>query len=227
MRLIATPLLAALALLLASSTAHAYRVDMAAFLNGSPYAGEALNVGDIISVEVTLDTEGAADIALLGVGVLFDESSFTYRQDLSVTTSYLLYTGPKTPYLIADPSCGGYPTTGACGIYPTRSNQVQVGFLSNSLPSGVPNATADDASVGGPVLHTAVFEVTNTAAGTASFDFDFDGFFGSILQLGDTSNPPLTLGPSAVVTLPEPSVGLLSLGAIVTVAAIRRHRKSA
>lgn len=223
MRLIATPLVAVFALLLSAASADAYRVDMTAFLNGSPYAGEALQVGDLLSVQVALDTEDQAGITLVGVGVLFDESSFTYRRDLSSTSTYLLFTGaPKTPYLIPDPICAA-----TCDIYPTRSNQMQVGFISSGLPAGVPTTTAQDLSVFAPVMHTGIFEVTSTAAGSASFDFDFDPFFGSILQLDPPSNPPLTLGASVVANLPEPTAGLLAFAAIGTVAAVRRLRHAA
>lgn len=235
MRLIVTRLVATLAVLLAASTADAFRVDMAAFLNGSPYAGEALQVNDQIEIRVDLDTEDGSGITLLGVGVLFDEGSFTYRQDLSSTTTYLLYTGTKSPYLIPASTCGGTSGTG-CSLFGTRSNQVQLDFISNSLPDGVPGTTATDTSVAGaPQLVSLIFEVTDTTAGSASFDFDFDPFFGSILQIcspnpcppNPTANPPLTLGSSAVVTLPEPGIAVLSLSALGTVAILRRRRRTA
>jgi hypothetical protein len=77
---------------------------------------------------------------------------------------------------MADPSCGGYPNDGSvCGIYPTRANEVQIGFLSNSLPSGVANKTADDTSLFGPRLESLAFEVSG--GGLVSFSFDFDPFF--------------------------------------------------
>jgi len=226
MRLIAIHLVAALALVFAASTAQAFRVDMAAYLNGSPYAGESLAVNDLIELRVDLDTEGGSGITLLGVGLLFDAGSVTYRQDLSSTTTYLLYTTAKNPYLIPASTCGGTTGTG-CKIFGTRSNQVQLDFISSALPAGVPGTTATDTSVGGPQLVSLFFEVTSTTAGTASFDFDFDPFYGSILQLDPVANPPLGLGASAVVNLPEPAIGLLSLAAVGTVAVLRRRRKAA
>lgn len=215
MRLLKINLLVAALMVFGAATSSAYRVDFA-----TAAFGTTINQNDLISIDVVLDTEGQGDITLVGVGVLFDEAVFTYRQDLSSVTSYLLYTGAKAPYLIADPSCGGYPSTGACGIYPTRTNQVQVGFLSSGLPAGAPGATPP----GGSVLTTLVFEAVGNGVG--SFAFDFDSFYGSILQLGDLTNPPLGLGASGVVTVPEPTTALLvGLGLVGLGVAGRRSRK--
>lgn len=156
MRLLKITLLAAALLVFGAATSSAFRVDM----QSSSFGGPAINVGDLVTIDVVLDTEGGTGITLIGVGVLFDESVFTYRQDLSSSTSYLLYTNAKSAYLVPDPSC-----VGSCGIYPLRSNQVQVGFLSNKLPNGVPASTQTDVGVLGPRLAQLVFQAVGSGTG--------------------------------------------------------------
>lgn len=199
MRLLKINLLAALAgLTLFATSASAIRVDFA-----SPDFGSSIAVGDLVSVDVLLDTEAVVgELTLLGFGVLFDEGVFSYRQDLSSSRTYLLYTTAKNPYLTPASTCGGSTGTG-CQIFATRSNQVQIDFLSSSLPNGVPGQT-----VGSEFLVNLVFEAV--APGQGDFSFDFDPFFGSLVQTEILTNPPLTLGASGSVTVvPEPTTAVL------------------
>jgi len=196
MRLLKINLLVAAVLVFSAASASAIRVDFATADFGSSIA-----VGDTVTINVVLNSEGLGGITLLGVGVLFDEGVFTYRQDLSSTTTYLLYTNGKNPYLVPASTCGGSSGTG-CNIFGTRSNQVELDFISSALPNGVPGTTA------GTQLVSLVFQAV--APGVGAFNFDFDPFYGSILQLGDLSNPPLGLGAGGSVTVvPEPTTALL------------------
>jgi hypothetical protein len=210
MRVLSIRLLAAAMLLAIASTANAYRVDM------SPNTTGPLNVNDTVTVTVTFDSEGQADVALLAIGVLFDNTSFDYVAASSFTPSYLLYVNGKTPFLQAASTC--VPVCKLFGLAPF--NQVQLDFISSSLPAGVPTPTTGPASLG-----TYVFRVKDTSAGTANFNFIFTIARGGIIQLGDTTNPPLGLGSGFTVTLPEPTSAALSLAALLTVAAVRVRRQ--
>jgi hypothetical protein len=207
-------LLATIFVALAASSAEGYRVGFATNGNPPPIAPGQLGV-----VQVVLDTEGQGDIALLGIGVLFDESVLAYRQDLSSSATYLLYTSGKNPYLVPASTCGGgpgSPTAGqGCNLFPTRSNQVQLDFISNRLPAGVPGT-------GAVTLVTLVFEAIG--AGAATVQFDFDPVYGSILQLGDTTNPSLALGPGVTIGLiPEPATAVLVGAGLAALAASARR----
>jgi len=212
MRLFKITLLVASLIVFSAATSSAVRVDMS-----SPDFGSSVAPGTLVTVDVFLNTEGTSGITLLGVGMLFNSSSFTYRQDLSSTTTYLLYVSSKQPYLVAASTCGGSTGTG-CNIFPTRPNQVQLDFLSSGLPNGAAGTTANTQLV------SLVFEATGPGAG--SFNFDFDPFFGSILQLANLTNPPLGLGAGGTITvIPEPTTALLvGLGLTGLAVAGRRNR---
>jgi hypothetical protein len=188
-------------LLLLATRAEAFRVD----IDSRDFGGVG-SPGELITVEVRLDTEGEAGILELGVGVLFDEQIFTYRQDLSSTTTYLLYLFPQDPYLEPGPTCGGAydsPTAGSgCALHPTRSNQVQVHFVSTGLASqqGVPRA-------GAGLLASLVFELTDVGIGI--FHLDVDPQYGGVFDL-ESGPGQLTLGPGGTFgAVPESGTGVL------------------
>ncbi|MBW2384140.1 MAG: hypothetical protein JRG92_10930, partial [Deltaproteobacteria bacterium] len=149
-------------------------------------------------------------------------------KDLSSTTSYLLYTTGKNPFLIANAVCGGYqvPTAGdGCSLF----GEGTTGFIPNQVGVAHNSSSSTLAGVPAPAppgteLVILTFEVISTAAGAELFDFDFDLARGGILQLGDGSRVALGLGASEEVFLPEPTVGLLSLAALATVVTIQRRR---
>jgi len=214
MRFIQTIALTGLTLLFAASSANAWQVRME-----STSAGGNIAVGDRVTVTVDLNTDGGTDLFALGVGVLFDSTAFTYLQAESSSTTYLLYTTAKNPYLVPASTCGS--TSGAgCDTYLTNPAQVQLDFISNAVASaaGVPAA-----SNGFENLVTLVFEAAQD--GTGGFEFSFNPETGGILALSDASEPPLTLGQGFAVTVPEPGLALMSMAALGTVVLIRRNRR--
>lgn len=209
MRLFKINLLAVALLVFSVATASAYRVDLV-----SSDFGTTIAPGDLISIDVVLDTEGGANMLLVGLGVLFDESVFTYRQDLSSNPTYLFYVTAKQPWLIPASTC-----TPVCGINGIISNQVQIDWISTALTT-----PAGAAGTGLGTLATLVFQATGSGIG--GFDFQvIDGNLSTVFQLGDLSEPPLTLGPGGTVVVPEPTTALLvGLGLVGLGVAGRRSR---
>ena len=204
MRLLKLNLLALAVLLLTLSTANAYRVDFQ-----SSYAGQVLAISDTISVTVNFDTEGAANVMLLGVGVTFDNTILEYVPGASTTSTYLLYTTSKNAYLVPASTCSP-----VCGIstVPGLTNQVQLDFLSSKVAQNiaVPGTTAGSiGQLGNKSLGTYVFHVIGLGDGLSEIAFSFAGATGGILQLGDGTQAPLALGGPIAVVTPEPTTALL------------------
>jgi hypothetical protein len=143
MRALAPPssaLFLALAVLVAGAgPASAYRM----FLD-TDYGGETLAVGDTLSVDLFLDTEGESDLFILSVAVLWDPTAVALRTDLSEVPSQILYT----------PAGGiGSPATSLESIHPLAlwpgdrppgMAQLNVDYVLDnfSAPSGT-SATSD------------------------------------------------------------------------------------
>jgi hypothetical protein len=209
MRLLTINLLALALLLFSAATASAIRVDMVSAQNLA-----TLSNGQQVIIDVNLDTELQSDVALFAVGVLFDTSRVAYNQGASSSTTYLLWNGAKSFIVLAPAStCGGTTGTG-CNTFGLNPAQVQLEFLSSSLPSGATASTQTDVSAaGGPRLVQLVFDVTNADGGDAPFTFVFSVPAGSAGQLGSASgstNFVPTLGNTVLVhTIPEPTTALL------------------
>lgn len=211
MRLLTINLLALALLLFSAANASAIRVDM---VSAQHLTTVSNGVGNI-TIDVLLDTEGQADIALFAVGVLFDNTRVSYNKPASLTTTYLLWGGSLKNFVVlgAASTCGG--TTGAgCNLFGLNPAQVQLEFLSNSLPAGSSASTGTDASAaGGPRLLRMVFDTTGANGADLNFTFVFSVAAGSAGQLGSASgstNFTPTLGTDIVVhTVPEPTTALL------------------
>ncbi len=206
MRLLAAGPLAIALLIVGATSVGAYRLDVTSNYNYD----NPLSVSDTVTVTLAFDTEGGTDVALLGIGVIFDTGVLAYDRTASSTTSYLLYTTARAAYLRAANSCGGgygSPNAGmGCSPHPTLADQVQVDFFSSQVGSntGVPTATT-----GAEWLVSLVFHVTGVGDGFGDITITLNPVRSGILQLGSASGgaqPPLAVN---VGVIPEPTTALL------------------
>jgi hypothetical protein len=220
MRLLIINLLAAAMLVFTAATASAVRVDIVSASDG----GQVGNGGQII-IDVHYDSEGVADVAVLGTGVYFNTAAVSYNQAASTTNTYLLYTKSKAAYLIPTPGFCSAVTN--CVIWPGGGpTKVKVDFSSNKLPGGVPGVTGSSFGAISPTLMTRlVFDVID-ASQEARFVLSMDAAQGDVLAVSGGVIIPLGLGPDVVVNaIPEPTTALLiGLGLVGLGVAGRRNR---
>ncbi|MCH2184937.1 hypothetical protein MK280_03605, partial [Myxococcota bacterium] len=77
----------AISFLISASMASAFSTSMAR-IDGGP---DTIEMGDTVELQVDFDTEGANEVQVLSVSVLFDPTLFTYSQGSSLTPTYALY----------------------------------------------------------------------------------------------------------------------------------------
>ena len=170
--------------------------------NGQDVAG-----GDQVSVMVILDTEATTGITLLSIGVLFDDTRMLYRQDLSSTTSYILYGGKGGGgYMKAAGTCGGgpgSPTAGdGCSLRVNTTNQVNIDFVSTDLSNGTQNTGS------GILLATLVFECLSNNASLSLSQTSPGNVIGQ--PGGGSTTATLNGGGNCCgFPVPEPSTALL------------------
>ena len=126
--------------------------------------GDTVQVGDQVSVTVSLDTEGTTGITAASVAVLFDHTNLAYNQAASATVSEIpLVAGKGGPaYLLAANSCGGHPQTepAGCSPQPGTTGQINVAYAASDQLSGTANT-------GDGQLVTLVFDVLGGGDETA------------------------------------------------------------
>ena len=191
MRLLITNLLASALLIFGAASAHAFATTMTSNYSN----GTVLTTGDTVSVTVNFDSEGAADISLLSVSVLFNDTIMSWDQGASSSPSYALYVsgGKGNQYLI--------PATTNLTLRTGTSNQILLDFQNTALPGGNRDPGSFD-------MATLVFSVTDTGSGLAAFTLS-NNSPGNILQLADGSNPVNALSGDFDVVTPEPTTALL------------------
>ena len=189
MRLLITNLLASALLIFGAASAHAFATTMTSNYSN----GTVLGVGDTVEVTVNFDTEGAADIALLSVSVLFNDTIFSY--DGGTSPSYALYVsgGKANQYLV--------PATTNLTLRTGTADQILLDWQNTALPGGNRDAGSFD-------MATLVFTVADTGAGLAAFTLSGTSP-GNILQLADGSNPANAVSGDFDVVTPEPTTALL------------------
>jgi hypothetical protein len=191
MRLLITNLLASALLIFGAASAHAFATTMTSnYSNGS-----VLTTGDTVSVTVNFDSEGAADISLLSVSVLFNDAIMSWDQGSSSSPSYALYVsgGKGNQYLI--------PATTNLTLRTGTSDQILLDWQNTALPGGNRDAGSFD-------MATLVFSVADTGSGLAAFTLS-NSSPGNILQVADGSNPVNAVSGDFDVVTPEPTTALL------------------
>ena len=176
-------------LVLGAASASAYATTMTSNYSN----GAVLGVGDTVEVTVNFDTEGAADIALLSVSVLFNDTIFSY--DGGTSPSYALYVsgGKANQYLV--------PATTNLTLRTGTADQILLDWQNTALPGG----NRDPGSFDMAVLN---FTVQDLGAGVAAFTLS-NSSPGNILQLKDGSNPANAVSGNFDVVTPEPTTALL------------------
>jgi hypothetical protein len=146
MRYMKVSLLAAVLLAFGTMSASATTVT----LGGAD--GQLVGVTDTVSITVTLDAE--ANLTLVGVGVLFDDTILAFNSGATTSASYIFYSGGKPAYL------------GRAGLPELRfgtTNQVNLNFTSSDLLT-----LQNGANVGGVALMaTLIFDVIALGDGQA------------------------------------------------------------
>ena len=123
MRLLIVNLLASALVLFGAAAASAYATSMS-----SAQAGATVGISDTVQVVLNFDSESAADITLVSVGVLFDDGIFAHSGSLSAT--YALYAAPaKGAVYLVPASTNGQLRVGT-------TDQVNSDWTSSSLPDG-------------------------------------------------------------------------------------------
>ena len=178
-------------LVLGAASASAFATTMTSNYSN----GTVLTTGDTVSVTVNFDSEGAADISLLSVSVLFNDTIMSWDQGASSSPSYALYVsgGKGNQYLV--------PATTNLTLRTGTSDQILLDWQNTALPGGNRDAGSFD-------MATLVFTVADTGAGLAAFTLS-NSSPGNILQLADGSNPANALSGNFDVVTPEPTTALL------------------
>jgi hypothetical protein len=192
-----TSLLASALVIFGAASASAYATSIS-----SPQAGSTLGVSDSVTVSVNFDSEGAADITLLSVGVHFDNTIFTHSGSNAAT--YALYATPaKGAVFMVPASTNGQLRVGT-------NNQVNMDWISSGLPDGNRDAGSFE-------MAELTFHIQAIGDGMGDFTLS-NSSAGNILQLGDGSIADNAISGDFVVYTPEPTtaillgLGLLGLG---------------
>ncbi len=192
--------------------ASAYRLWMT-----TDYDGSVLEAGELVTVDVHLDTEGDTGLTYFSVAVVYPPDVLDYAPESSSLPSYVLYAGgskgqPPTYLLPTGPTAPDAPPH-----WPLAVDQVNVDFLASSLTPSQ-NATASDV-----VVATVAFRPVGFGAGEVELTFDRDGnIFG--VAFTDVA-PTIDTGvPIVVSTAAVPMLAPLALAALALTIALFGHR---
>ena len=179
-----------------------------------------VEVGEVVSFDAYLDTQGADGIVLFSASLSFDSAGFAYREDLSDNTNDLLFyypgTGPSNPAYWLEAN------TDKPAQWPGNSGPDQYNLDFLIQPDG---ALIDGKSTVGTAtnlyLSTLAFEAT--APGTFFFDWALDKG-GNVFSIApgatEITDQVSMVGSTFVTVVPEPGtallvgMGLLALGRV-------------
>lgn len=201
MRLLKINMLAIALVLFGAFSASAYQLSL---VPTTPTT--VANIGDLISFDVFLDTEGASGITLFSSALIYDPTVVQYRPDLSDAEDY---------YPLYAPALGKgsvptwlEPTFDPPGLWinPTPgTQQVNVDFIETNL--GNTTATATNL-----YLATLTFEAVGYGTSTGYWGFappTITGIF-SVNQVDVAGTLAFATGsPTMTVVIPEPTTALL------------------
>ncbi len=203
-------LLASAGLFLLASSAQAYELRLVRAIDGAFGSSPGLiivadapftTIGDLVSYDVYLDTQGQSNIILFSASLTYDPSVVNYRPDLSDAEDY---------YPLYSPAVGkGNPTwlvpaTDPPGLWPSPPpglEQINVDFLEVNL--NPTTATATDQYLG-----TLTFELVGPGTSAMSWSLDNEGNIFVVDQVGIQTDiaPQVSM---VVVWAPEPTAALL------------------
>ncbi len=197
-------LLLALGLLVfGAASASAFSTSMT-----NSWGGGVASVGDTLTVTVSFDTDGAGDVSLLSVSVLFDDAIMSYDGGTSAT--YALYTGGKGATYLK-------PATTNNTLRVGTSNQILLDWQNNILPGGA-------AASGNFQMSVLSFTVQALGDGQADFTISADSP-GNTLFLGDETFATNNVSGSFAVITPEPTTALLVGMGLVGLGVAGRRRE--
>ncbi|MAI80165.1 MAG: hypothetical protein CL917_14550 [Deltaproteobacteria bacterium] len=197
-------LLLALGLLVfGAASASAFSTSMT-----NSWGGGVASVGDTLTVTVSFDTDGAGDVSLLSVSVLFDDAIMSYDGGTSAT--YALYTGGKGATYLK-------PATTNNTLRVGTSNQILMDWQNNILPGGA-------AASGNFQMSVLSFTVQALGDGQADFTISADSP-GNTLFLGDETFATNNVSGSFAVITPEPTTALLVGMGLVGLGVAGRRRE--
>ena len=187
-------------LVLSASSASAFALSMAGA------NGQLVAVGDQVSITVTLDTEETAGLALLSVGILFDDGNLSFNSGASSAASYALYNSGKGATTMTPP----IPPALRFGT----TNQVNVDFTCSSLASGcgasggfyTGGALTDSGTSG--LIATLVFNVIAGGDGVGEISISVSSP-GNVVQTAAGGSVGASVSGSGTVVIPEPTTALL------------------
>jgi len=197
-----------LSMLLSAVTASAFTTSMEPETGLSD--GDTIDIGQVFDVFVDFDTDGAGDVSLLSVSVLFDPEVVRFIQSATTSPSYVLYTGGK----------------GASYLKPaTTNNSIRIGTTGQTLQDWQNNIIPGAAEAAG-TFQMATLPFQARQSGAAGFQLSSTSP-GNTLFLGDLTQGTNNLLGDFTLTVPEPTSASLSVAALLTLAGIRmRSRKS-
>ncbi len=211
----------ALSLLLAVS-ASAYELRLEAT---SP---TTVSLGELVSFDVFLDTQGESEIMIIGAGLAYDPNAFWYHPDLSDANDYALYTpgsGKGDPPIWLDPA----PNADCCdppAIW-TGSGPRQVLIFFSS--SGLIQEISTTATATSEYLATLTFAATEPGEHLFDLSLDLNGHAFTVGSGGiyeEISSEVSVVGDTLVTVIPEPGTAVLIGAGLFALARSRPRRRS-